>query len=240
MSTADPRSKLHDLTPSMPLELPPRDVYARMRAAIDAEPKPAPRKPRKLAWTLLSLPLITLAVLGLDVFVRHRALLRDDLLGSFSVCVPSAIGAVALALWTTLLALSPGDHGLGERVSVLRWSTLSVAPLSLIPMAFLVRLRGPGEPLTEHFDPWGLPCFAIASAVAMATLWLLARKLRGSVAVAVGWRSAALGAAAGAWSGLALLIHCPSVEAQHMLVGHLLPICLFPVIGLIMRRFVRL
>ena len=74
----------------------------------------------------------------------------------------------------------------------------------------------------------------------MATLWLLARTIRGSVAVAVGWRSAALGAAAGAWSGLALLIHCPSVEAQHMLVGHLLPICVFPVVGLITRKFVRL
>lgn len=241
MSTADSPSKLHGIPSALPLELPPSDVYARMRAAIDAEPAPAPRRPQRARWTLVALTLITLMLLGVDVLVRQRALLRDDLLDSLSVCLPSAMAAVTLALLTTLLALSPGANGLGERVSVLRWSALSVVPLSLIPMAFLIRVRAPGELNHEHVDPWGLPCFVIATTIAMLSLWVLARRLRRSVPVATGWRSASLGAAAGAWSGLALLLHCPSVEAQHVLVGHLLPICLLPLLApLLTRRFLKL
>lgn len=242
MSSADPPSKLDDLSPSLPLELPPPHVYARMRAAIEAEPPvPLPRRAARNVATLLALPAVTMALLALDLLVRHRELLRSDLLASVGLCLPSAIGAIAVALLTTLLALSPGPDGLGERVSVLRLSALSVVPLSLIPMAFLVRVREDGVPYDEPFDPWGIPCFVIGSVIAMLALGLLVRRLRRSVPVAAGWRSAALGAAAGAWSGLGLLIHCPSVEPQHVFVGHLLPICLFPLIGLFLaRRFVQL
>lgn len=242
MTAADPRSKLDDLSSSLPLELPPPQVYARMRAAIDAEAaSPRPRRAGRGVGTLLALPAVTLTLLAADVFVRHRDLFRSDLLFSVGLCLPSAMGAVAIALLTTLLALSPGPDGLGERVSVLRSCALSVVPLSLIPMAFLVRLRDGGNLPPEPFDPWGIPCFLIGSVIAMLSLGVLAWRLRRSVPVATGWRSAALGAAAGAWSGLGLLIHCPSVEPQHVFVGHLLPICLFPLIGLLFaRRFVRL
>jgi hypothetical protein len=60
------------------------------------------------------------------------------------------------------------------------------------------------------------------------------------VVAAADWRSAAVGAAAGAWAALALLVHCPSVEAQHLLIGHLLPVALAPLFGvLLIRRYVQ-
>jgi hypothetical protein len=55
--------------------------------------------------------------------------------------------------------------------------------------------------------------------------------LRRAVAVAIRPRGAALGAAAGAWGGLAVFVFCPSGEPQHLLIGHVLPIALFTLLG---------
>ena len=60
-------------------------------------------------------------------------------------------------------------------------------------------------------------------------LAIFAVALRRAVAVASGLRGAALGAAAGAWGGLAVFAFCPSGETQHLLVGHVLPVALFTV-----------
>lgn len=219
-----------------PLEQPPPDVYARLRAAMQEEkPLPPPVRPR---WTVLALVSITLAVLAVDGLLRHRAFVRVDAESALGICLPSAIGAIAVALLTTLIAISGGRHGLGERVSVLRWTAISVVPLSIIPMAFLVQ---PGQPVTTQVHPWGLPCLLMGTAIAALSLWILHRRLRASVPVSVGWRSATIGAAAGAWSGFGLLVHCPAVEIQHLVIGHLAPIAMFPILGvLIARRRIRI
>jgi hypothetical protein len=60
---------------------------------------------------------------------------------------------------------------------------------------------------------------------------IFAVALRRAVAVASGLRGAAIGAAAGAWGGLAVFVFCPSGELQHLLVGHVLPIALCTLLG---------
>ena len=64
-----------------------------------------------------------------------------------------------------------------------------------------------------------------------SVLAIFAVTLRRAVAVASGLRGAALGAAAGAWGGLAVFAFCPSGELQHLLVGHVLPVALFTLLG---------
>jgi Protein of unknown function (DUF1109). len=67
--------------------------------------------------------------------------------------------------------------------------------------------------------------------VSGSVLAIFAVALRRAVAVASGLRGGALGAAAGAWGGLAVFAFCPSGETQHLLVGHVLPIALFTLLG---------
>jgi len=55
--------------------------------------------------------------------------------------------------------------------------------------------------------------------------------LRRAVPVSVRLRGAALGAAAGAWAGLALLFFCPAAEPLHLLVGHSLPVAAATLLG---------
>ena len=218
---------------SLPLERPPAHVLERLRAQLAVEPPERPA-PRGRKW--LALPLSAFALLVIDVAVRRNNLLRADADSVLGVGIPSAAGALMLALLTTFIATSRGKNGLGERVSLLRWSALAVGPLSVIPMLLLVNLGAHSRQLEQHLDPWGMPCFVISTAIAAVSLVVLVRELRRSVPVAAGWRSAALGSAAGAWAGLALLLHCPGAEAKHLAMGHLLPICLFPLLGLLFAR----
>ena len=217
---------------TFPLARPPAHVLERLRAQLAVEP-PAPPTARGRKW--LTLPLAAIALLSLDVIVRHNSLLRADARDALDVGIPGIVAALIVALLTTLAASSRGKDGLGARVSVLRWSALAVGPLSSLPMLLLMS-RGPQPALEQQLDPWGLPCFVIAAAMAAISLFVLIGELRNSVPVAAGWRSAALGSAAGAWAGLALLLHCPGAEAKHLAMGHLLPICLFPLLGLLFAR----
>ncbi|MET0342978.1 MAG: NrsF family protein [Polyangiales bacterium] len=239
-SMSGPKGDPRELGGSFPLELPPSHVLDRLRAQMANEPPPIASSPsRRAKW--LALPLAALLLLGLDVAVRHNSLLRADAGLLLGVCIPSAVAALLIAIVTTIIATSRGKSGLGERVSVLRWSALLVGPLSVLPMAFLVQEGTDHGAFEQHLDPWGLPCFAISLGIAAVSLLVLVRELRRSVPVAAGWRAAALGSAAGAWAGLALLLHCPSAEPQHLAVGHLLPIMLFPIAGMwVAQRFLRL
>lgn len=237
-SISPPNDEPGELGRALPLQRPPAHVLDQLRAKMAVEPAERLAS-RGRKW--LALPLSAFALLVADVAVRHNSLLRADASSVLGICIPSALAALMLALLTTFVATSRGKHGLGERVSVLRWSALSVGPLSIVPMLLLVNLGAEPGPLEQSLDPWGLPCFVIASAIAAVALFVLIAELRRSVPVAAGWRSAALGSAAGAWAGLALLLHCPSGEPQHLAVGHLVPICLFPLLGsLFAQRALRL
>jgi len=239
---ADQAQRDLEWLPPLPLEAPPAALYERLQAKLAEEPRPASRSPRLRAAALLLLPLITLATLALDAVLRQRGILRADAGSIARVCMPSALAALALAVLSTAVAVSRGRHSLGQRVSTLRLATLAVAPLSLLPMLWLA-LAGDGSSShpDEALHPLGLPCFTVASVIAGASLLVLILELRHSVAVALGWRSAALGSAAAAWSAFALLVHCSSVDLTHLMIGHWIPIVAFPLVSLIVaQRYLKL
>jgi hypothetical protein len=93
----------------------------------------------------------------------------------------------------------------------------------------------PGEDATASFaalSPWGLRCLAIAATVGLLVLASFSAALRRSAPVASVLRGAALGSAAGAWAGLSVFVFCPASELGHLLVGHVLPIAAFTLLGL--------
>jgi hypothetical protein len=139
-----------------------------------------------------------------------------------------------LAFASTLFALRQGRGGLGIGATWL----VSIAALVVPVYAALTVLRplhsGAADDVAMTgvaISPWGFRCLFIATVVSASALAIFSGALRRAVAVASGLRGAALGAAAGAWGGLAVFVFCPSGEPQHLLVGHVLPIALFTLLG---------
>ena len=221
-----------------PLQAPDRArpaLRAVPAALIGADSKRATRR-----WTLLWLPSIACALLCADALVRGRNRLRPDLVARLHELLPGAIGVLVVAGLATVVAGSPGTGRFGQRPSA-RWSALTAGPLSTLPVLFLARDSWPAPPLSPELDRWGFPCFFLAYLIAALSLVALARELRRLGSVLPSWRGAALGSVAGVWSALALFVHCPGVELEHLLVGHVLPICSLPLIGLLLaQRFLRI
>ena len=80
---------------------------------------------------------------------------------------------------------------------------------------------------------WGLRCLVISAIVSLLVLTTFTVALRRSIPTANGLRGAAIGAAAGAWAGLSVFVFCPSGDLLHLLVGHILPIVAFTLLGIV-------
>jgi hypothetical protein len=147
-----------------------------------------------------------------------------------------AFVAVALSLLTimsTAAALWRGRSGLGASTAVLFAIAVITAPLYA-----LLSLRFPVHELVTtvgsvNLSPWGARCFVIASLVGAVALGCFAFAMRAAAPVSPRIRSMVLGSAAGAWAGSALFVFCPSGDALHLLIGHVLPVVGFTALGAI-------
>jgi hypothetical protein len=89
-------------------------------------------------------------------------------------------------------------------------------------------------------SPWGVRCALIAGIVGLTAIAALTAALRRAAPAASRLRGAAIGAAAGAWAGLAVFAFCPSGDQQHLIAGHLVPMLVLIAIGaLLSPRMVR-
>ncbi len=215
---------------------PPPELHARIRAAIAATPAPRLGTRLRIAAALAVVPCAAAAVLVIATRLVYgrpvvRPALRLDMaMEGSSHVLTMLILLVGLTLAATLVAVARGRRGLGPGVvSLVGLSTL------VTPLYAALALGGSGhagEPAGPELSPWGLPCLYIATAVGLFALATFAAALRRSVPVASSLRGAALGAAAGAWAGLTVFVFCPAGEVPHLLVGHVLPILAFTLLGL--------
>ncbi|XXV24480.1 NrsF family protein [Sorangium sp. So ce1389] len=138
---------------------------------------------------------------------------------------------LAFTLLMTLIVLRRGKHGLGSGATPLSVAAGLVVPVyAFATLAWPLRSNGAAAE-SASLHPWGVPCFAIAAIVGLVVLATFTSALRWAVPVARGPRGAALGASAGAWAGLSVFIHCPAFEPTHLIIGHVVPIAAFTLMG---------
>ena len=211
-------------------------LYARVRSAVESTRAPTTRTRTRIIAAFAIVPALTTLIVLIAsewVYGKPAAGLAIDVASPGAVAIVLALLA-GLALAATLFALSQGRGGLGIAATWL----VSIAALVAPAYAALTVLQPLHSGAADNvaltgvlISPWGLRCIFIATVVSASTMAIFAVALRRAVAVATGLRGAALGAAAGAWGGLAVFVFCPSGELQHLLVGHVLPIVLFTALG---------
>lgn len=141
---------------------------------------------------------------------------------------------VAMAAVSTLTVMWRGRAGFGVGAMGLAIAAMLIAPLfGALTVMLPVHLHdAPFAGVT--ISPWGVRCTLLAGVVGMAVMVGFTAALRRAAPVASRLRGAAVGAAAGAWAGLAVFAFCPSGDQQHLLAGHLLPVIALTLIGAMM------
>jgi hypothetical protein len=152
---------------------------------------------------------------------------------------------LASMVLVTVIVATLAFFGLGVATSIRRFTGAPARALLAIaigaPLVYaLATAARPVHGIAEVPVPPTWMCLAMAAMVAMAGLAALVAAFRYAVPVAPRARGAALGAAAGAWAGLAMHLRCPSGDPVHILVGHAVPIALVAMLGAVVApRFVR-
>jgi hypothetical protein len=212
---------------------PPSELYERILAAIDSPSPVDARTSKRISFVLVAVPLLSALVVAIASYLaygRPAAGLELDVRSIERLWF--ALGLFgALTLAATALALTQGRNGFGVMATVLITIACLVAPLYTILIA-PEPLHASGTVLeATQISPWGVRCLIVAAIVIALALTGFLFALRRAVPVSVRLRGAALGAAAGAWAGLALLFFCPAAERLHLLVGHSLPVLAATLLG---------
>lgn len=215
---------------------PPDELRARVVAAIGEASALRMSLARRRTLALCVIPCSVALVLVGRSALSHRTLLRLDL-GSLppgQLLLELAL-LVVITLAATAIATRSGRHGLGSAAPLLGATAGVVAP-AYFAAEVLWPLRSDDAAAIEaaaRLHPWGLPCVVIAATIGAVALVALTWGLRHAVPVASRSRGAALGAASGAWAGLALFTHCPATDLTHILVSHVAPVAVFTVLGML-------
>lgn len=212
---------------------PPGELYERILAAIDSRTSNRSRTSKRISFVLVAVPLLSALVVAIASYVaygRPAAGLELDVHSIERLWFTLGVfGALTLA--ATYLALAQGRNGFGAIAAVLIAIACLIAPLYTILIA-PQPLHASGTVFeATQISPWGARCLIVASIVIALALSGFLFALRRAVPVSVRLRGAALGAAAGAWAGLALLFFCPAADRLHLLVGHSLPVLAATLLG---------
>ena len=212
---------------------PAGELYERILAAIDSPSPVGSRTSKRISFVLVAMPLLSALVVAIASYFAYghpAAGLELDVRSIERLWF--ALGLFgALTLAATYLALAQGRNGFGAMAAVLIAIACLIAPIYTILIA-PEPLHASGTVLeATQVSPWGVRCLIVASIVIALALTGFLFALRRAVPVSVRLRGAALGAAAGAWAGFALLFFCPAAERLHLLVGHSLPVFAATLLG---------
>ena len=131
-----------------------------------------------------------------------------------------ALGVAAAALW---FALGRGRSMLGRSPSWLLCGIVLI-PLGLFAWKVGCSLAF-GDPMAEWLERPGLKCLSLSLLVAAGPL-LASLAVRRRVPVHPALNGAAIGVASGACAWVALDLWCPVAFVPHLLLGHVLPLCI--------------
>jgi hypothetical protein len=209
-------------------------LYSRVRATIESTPASpvGPRHPMPIAMVVVSGVTASVVMIASGLVYGRQGVGLEVAPGSVAHLVLVMLLLIAATLIATAVSLAQGRRGLGAGVMTLVVTALSVAPTYAALVVLEPVHAGTPVPISVPISPWGIRCIVIATTVATLVLAVFAVALRHSVPVASRLRGAAIGAAAGAWAGLGVFVFCPDSGIPHLLIGHVLPIVVFTLLGL--------
>lgn len=212
---------------------PPDALSRRVHAAVRAQRAATLRPHLRNAVALIIAGSLTVGVIA----AASQFVYGDQALGlqagvrSSSLLAVVAIALLSLLFASTFAALWRGRSGLGASAAILTATAVATAPLyALLALLFPVH-EGVTTVRSVSISPWGARCFVIASLVGVVVLGCFASAVRAAAPVGTHLRSMVLGSAAGAWAGLAVFVFCPSGDALHLLIGHVLPVVALTMVG---------
>ena len=208
-------------------------LSARIHALVRTTPASTMRTRTRIARALAAVVLLvaTVVLTASQVVYDRPAVGLDAAPESLAYLLTVLSLIVGMTLVATLIALSRGRSGLGHGALSLTLVAGLVAPIyALLVLEDPVHAYDSGG-LGVEISPWGLRCLVIGGIVGAFVLTSFAAALRRAVPPASLLRGSAVGAAAGAWAGLTVFLFCPSSEFQHLLVGHVLPVVAFTLLG---------
>ena len=146
------------------------------------------------------------------------------------VVAVTAAGWLIIALAATWGAFGRGRSMLGRPVGWLLVVALATAPTFLLWFLMWTMMRpeasSPLPSLGIH-----LACFVMTILFSLSPIAAFAVARHGSDPVQPRATGAALGAAAGAWAGVMIDLHCPVSATAHVIFGHLAPIVVLAIAG---------
>ena len=218
--------------PSIPTR--DREAAARLSESVRAKVAATPAATLRTAHrTRIGIGIVCAATLL--TIIASSQLVYGRWAAGVSVAIDSRVGAVQmgglvllLATAATIVAVWRGRAGFGLPQAILAALAALVAPIYAI-LTVLLPQHVPSINLIV--SPWGSRCLLIAALVGLIALVAFAWALHRAVPEPVASRAWAIGACAGAWAGVAVFFFCPSVDQQHLLLGHVLPIALLTILG---------
>ena len=210
---------------------PPPALYSRIRESIEGTPASRVGTAMRTRIALAVIPCATVGALVVaSQLVYHRQAVGLDVGVDSTPHMLVALGLlVVLTLAATFIALARSGRS-ADVTSLLLAASLVAPAYAAITLINPLHASDPFPP-PPGLSPWGARCLVLATIVGGVALASLALALRRAIPVRSDLRGAALGAAAGAWAGLALFVFCPASEYEHLLVGHLLPVVALTVGG---------
>ncbi|HEX7115131.1 MAG TPA: NrsF family protein [Steroidobacter sp.] len=144
-----------------------------------------------------------------------------------------AVGAVVLSLasTSTLAAVWRGRGGFGPPLLALAAIAILVTPVYALFTLLLAQHVYSSDVIVSS---WGARCVVIAALVGTTVLAAFGWALHRAVPEAPVGRAAVLGACAGAWAGAAVFFFCPSADQTHITLGHVLPVAMLTLVGMLM------
>ena len=217
-------------------------LYAHLHSQIAATPASTIATSTRVAVALITVP----ALSSMAVVVASQIVFGQQAVGltysvhSGSQILRALLVLVALTAGATFVAMRSGrgwGAGVTQLITTAALATPAYAALTFADALHSADLIGPSGVM---LSAWGYRCLILASLVGILVLASFTLALRRAVAAGASIRGAALGAAAGLWSGLAVFVFCPSANSSHLLIGHVLPILAFTVLGAVaIPRFLR-
>jgi hypothetical protein len=206
---------------TMSVSLPP-DLRTSVLEHARATPSPTKSKTTRANAIMIALGVATAATMiaAFGISLGGRPLVFVAL---------SAVGWAAIAASVSALSQSRGKTMLGKTRMLLVVAATCAAPAIF---GWVMSLTMAWPEVREPAGTWQthLTCFAATLVLSLGPVIALAFVRRASDPVHPRATGAAIGAAAGAWGGVLIDMHCPITHPLHIALAHVMPVLVYAAI----------